>query len=232
MASRPCNISYGEAVNSPNSPNIVVNSPSTPRSYSVSPYNPGTPIEKSQIEKSQTYVTRTSAVYIPRWAASYVFGGRDIKHFSNLCKNHGDYVTNVPCSDGKNWTTFKQPNGQIYAIMTLIGYGSAKKVEDAIKAVTDGLVEALRKAKQMKTDGKWREHSDHRSNNRHRDDRHRHRSNSHHNSHHRDDRHRSNSRHRNDRHRRNIMEARFGPNPNRDYSRMEYHRRNQNERHV
>jgi len=167
MSSRPCDLSYGKVV----SPNFSPESPDnkgfkSPDFSAGSPvYNPGTP--ESQRSKSM-YVTRTSAVYIPRWAASYVFGGRDMKHFHNLCKKHGNYVTNVPFSEGKNWTTFKQPNGQILAILTLIGYGESETVEDAMQAVEDGLVDALYKAKQMKDNGTWREHSDRNNNSRHR----------------------------------------------------------------
>ena len=104
-----------------------------------------------------TMVTRTGAVHIPRWAAPFVFGGRELKNFHNLCERNENLVTYVPASENRDWTTFKQPSGQIFAVLILIGYGEATRVDAAMRAIKSGLMSTLRKAKQMKTDGTWRD---------------------------------------------------------------------------
>jgi len=96
-------------------------------------------------------------VHIPRWAASFVFGGRELTNFYNLCKRNDNLVAHTPVSEERDWTTFKQPSGQIFAVLILIGYGEASRVDAAMRAVKSGLMATLRKAKQMKTDGTWRD---------------------------------------------------------------------------
>jgi hypothetical protein len=111
-------------------------------------------------------VTRTGVVHIPRWAAKFVLGGRSLKNLYNLCKRNGNLVAHTPVSEDHDWTTFKQPNGQIFAVLILIGYGEASRVEEAMRAVKSGLMATLHKAKQMKTDGTW--HDDRRDSRRRR----------------------------------------------------------------
>jgi hypothetical protein len=101
-------------------------------------------------------VTRTGVIHIPRWAAKFVFGGRNLKNFNNLCMRNNNLITYVPAAEGRDWTTFRQPTGQIFAILTMIGYGEANHVDAAMHAVKSGLMATLRRAKQMKTDGTWR----------------------------------------------------------------------------
>ena len=118
-------------------------------------------------DRSGDMVTRTGVVHIPRWAAKFVLGGRSLKNFYNLCKRNGNLVAHTPVSEDHDWTTFKQPNGQIFAVLILIGYGEASRVEEAMRAVKSGLMTTLHKAKQMKTDGTW--HDDRRDSRRRRD---------------------------------------------------------------
>lgn len=138
---------------------------STPPMNINGPDEPSTPV-KQQRRKQQTRpppppmsefpVTRTSAIHIPRWASGYVFGGRELRHLKHICKKHGNLVTHVQYGQ-HSWTSFKQPNGQIFAVLTLIGYGPAEKVENAMKNVKNDLMRTLGKAKHLKSTGQWKD---------------------------------------------------------------------------
>ena len=173
-SSRPASIDYGSIIgDAPDrSPNFAPKSPNihpgnqtpgnyTPESYSrTSSHSPRSP-------RNEKPITITDAVHIPRWATGFVLGGRANKHLENIFRRNGDFITRV----GEP-TRFKQPNGQIFTVVTLIGYGSSREEHEAMNFVKRDIFGTIKKAKQMKTDGKWRE-TERRPRNNRRDDRYR-----------------------------------------------------------
>jgi hypothetical protein len=182
----PSPIDYGSVIDnkSPNSPNFAPNTPSIhPENYTPELYNHNLPSYSPCVSprsrpispphspphspRNDRHITITDAVHIPRWATSFVLGGRTNKHLGNILRRNGDLITHV----GEP-TRFAQPNGQIFTIVTLIGYGYSSDVYKAMKYVKRDIFGTIKKAKQLKTDGNWRE-AERRPRNNRRDDRYR-----------------------------------------------------------
>ena len=154
---RPASLDYSKAIESPNfapeSPNgNVVHSPAYDPSSPV--YNPNTRshsrASSPREQRNEREITITDALHIPRWATGFVLGGRDNKHLENICRRHGHLITYVGVP-----TTFEQPNGQIFTIVTLIGFGYHNDVCEAMRNVKRDIFGTIKKAKQMKKDGTW-----------------------------------------------------------------------------
>ena len=171
--SRPASIPYGEVV----SPNIRCDSPTEldrarppttpPYSPGSPPYSPGSPSYTAEADR-QSSITITEAVHIPRWATGFVLGGRDNKHLYNIFRRHDDIVDLVgeTCCH-----TFR--NGHKVTVVTLIANGTKDAVLGAMRDVKRDIIGTIKKAKDMKRDGSWKDNrrDDRRSNIRHREDR-------------------------------------------------------------
>ena len=171
LPSRPQNISYGDIVEVPNtsstpgSPQYCPSSPfenyhtgNTPVSpeYSASspvyisspPVNiPHSPREERNTRPKKTTITDT--VHIPRWATSFVLGGRDMKHIINIFRRHGSIVDIVGINN------YEELNCIPITVVTLISIGTKDIAIEAMQNVKRDLISTINKAKQMKRDRTW-----------------------------------------------------------------------------
>lgn len=105
-------------------------------------------------------ITITDAIHIPRWAIGYVLGGRANKHLNNILRGEGNLIEKVgePVSH-------KLRSGKIVMVLTLIGSGVHSTITTAMTNVKRSLINAIKKAKQMKTDGTWVDNRQNKNNN-------------------------------------------------------------------
>jgi hypothetical protein len=241
-SSRPANLNLDEVMNptkntenkkEPMSPNIRIESPI----YCPSPnaekgsrtyYKSGTPRSPdgspsytlpTHSPRQEQEITITDAIHISRWAIGYVLGGRSNKHLKNVLKSQGNLIEKVgePVSH-------KLKSGKIVMVLSLIGTGVHSGVTKAMHNVKRSLIVAIKKAKQMKTNGTWVDNRRNKNNNRNNNNRNSSRSNN--------DR-RNNDRHNNDRHNDRHNERRSYDRYDRHNERRSYDRYdNRNETHY
>ena len=148
--SRPASMPYGEVT----SPNITCESPNEldkARPPTTPPYSAGSPSYTEEAGR-QPLITITEALHIPRWATGFVLGGRDNKHLFNIFRRHDNIVDLVgeTCCH-----TFR--NGYKVTVVTLIANGIKDEVLAAMRDVKRDIIGTIKKAKDMKRDGSWKD---------------------------------------------------------------------------
>ena len=195
-------------LNAPRSPSFCPSSPiynpdetcnivSPPYSMSSPDYNAHSPhIPRSpSISSESRIVTITDSVHIPTWATGFVLGGQENKHLYNIFRKHGSIVDIVGVQK------YESRDCRPINIVCLIAIGRKEEVSSSMRAVKHDLLGTIKKAKQMKHEGTWRDerrhhHREDRRHHRREDRRHHHREDRRH--HHREDRrhhHREDRRH-------------------------------------